>query len=232
MHGIRPLRWSVFHTALTYESFTLADGFGDEPDTDAVFGPETAPGIGDSPDFLHATVSAGIDTRPSPEYARHGSLLDVAFHDYNDTRDTYSFRRVDVEGVQHIPIMRENWVLSLRGRMQSTVGDTDVVPYFLLPSLGSGSTLRGYSSWRFRDRHSLLMQAEWRWIPNRMALDVALFLDAGTVADRRDALRVSDMKTTSVSAIRFHSPVATPLRVELAAGREGLKLVFGASAAF
>ena len=51
------------------------------------------------------------------------------------------------------PMLRENWVLSLRGRLQTTLDDTDVVPYFLLPSLGSGSTLRGYNSWRFRDRH-------------------------------------------------------------------------------
>jgi len=229
---VRPLRWSVLHAGLTYESFTLADGFGNLPDTDDVFTPATAPGLGDSPDFVHATTSAGIDTRPSPEYARHGSLFDVAFHDYNDVHDTYSFRRVDVEAIHHIPIMRENWVLSLRGRMQSTIGDTDVVPYFLLPSLGSGSTLRGYSSWRFRDRDSLLMQAEWRWFPNRMALDAALFFDAGTVADRRDALRLADMKTDVGFGIRFHSPVATPLRMELAVGREGVKLVFGASAAF
>jgi hypothetical protein len=32
--------------------------------------------------------------------------------------------------------------------------------------------------------------------------------------------------------VRFHSPVATPLRIELAKGREGVQLVFAASAAF
>ena len=67
-----------------------------------------------------------------------------------------------------MPILRENWVISLHGLLQTTLDDDDTVPYFLLPSLGSGSTLRGYSSWRFRDRHSLLMSGEWRWIPNRL----------------------------------------------------------------
>ena len=38
-----------------------------------------------------------------------------------------------------------------------------------MPSLGSGRTLRAYRSWRFRDRHSILGQAEFRWIPNRLA---------------------------------------------------------------
>ena len=56
------------------------------------------------------------------------------------------------------------------------------------PSLGSGSTLRGYSSWRFRDRHAVLLSGEWRWIPSRLALDMALFYDAGMVAPRLDAI--------------------------------------------
>lgn len=32
----------------------------------------------------------------------------------------------------------------------------------MLPSVGGGSSLRGFASWRFRDRNSLLLQAEWR----------------------------------------------------------------------
>ena len=43
-----------------------------------------------------------------------------------------------------LPILRENWVISLRGRVQTTLDDDDKVPYFLLPQLGSGRTLRGY----------------------------------------------------------------------------------------
>ena len=32
--------------------------------------------------------------------------------------------------------------------------------------------------------------------------------------------------------VRFHGPLATPLRIELANGREGMRLVFAGSAAF
>ena len=197
-----------------------------------MFTPDTAPGLGDSPDYLHATVAAAIDTRTSPEYTKRGALYEVAFHRFDDGDDVYSFDRVDAEIIQHIPILRETWGLSLRGRLQTTVGDTDVVPYFLLPSLGSGSSLRGYSSWRFRDRHGLLFSAEWRWFPNRMAMDAAIFFDTGTVADRLDALSLGQMESDVGIGVRFHSPVATPLRVELAKGSEGFKLVFSASAAF
>jgi hypothetical protein len=230
--SFRPRRWNVLRAGLGYESFTLADGTGGQPGISETFTPLTAPGLGDSPDYLHSFVSAAVDTRPSPEYARHGGLYEIAYHEFTDREDTYSFNRVDAEIVQHLPVLRESWVVSLRGRLQTTLDDDDVVPYFLLPSLGSGSTLRGFASWRFRDRHGLLLSAEWRWMVNRMAMDAALFYDVGTVAPRLDALTLGDMQSDIGIGVRFHSPVVTPLRIELARSREGFKLVFSSHAAF
>jgi hypothetical protein len=40
------------------------------------------------------------------------------------------------------------------------------------------------------------------------------------------------MKSNVGIGARFHTPVATPLRIELARGREGLRLVFTGGAAF
>jgi hypothetical protein len=123
-------------------------------------------------------------------------------------------------------------VLSLHGVVRTTLDDNDTVPYFLLPSLGSGSTLRAYPSWRFRDRHSLLMSGEWRWIPSRMFLDLAIFYDAGKVAPRREDLTFAGLKHNWGLGVRFHGLVATPLRVEVARGHEGFNLVFSGAAAF
>jgi outer membrane translocation and assembly module TamA len=106
------------------------------------------------------------------------------------------------------------------------------VPYFLLPSLGSGRTLRGYSSWRFRDRHLILGQAELRWIPNRLGMDMALFYDAGKVTNRREDLDFDGVKHDWGIGVRFHLPAYTFLRLEGAKGTEGWKLVFAASAPF
>jgi hypothetical protein len=231
--AVRPRWWTVFRGGLTYEDFTLEEGTSSRhPSIEDVYTTATAPGLGANPAYLHANASAGIDTRPAPEYARRGGLYELAYHKYSDRDDTYTFDRLDAELVQHVPILRENWVISLRGRLQSTLDDGDAVPYFLLPALGSGSTLRGYRSWRFRDRHSLLFSGEYRWIPNRLAMDAALFYDAGTVADRFESLSIGDMKSDFGFGLRFHSPVATPLRIELAKGSEGFRLVFAGSAAF
>ena len=65
--------------------------------------PATAPGLGANPTYLHAVASGGIDSRPSPGYARRGGLYEVSYHNYADRDDTYSFDRLDAEIVQHIP---------------------------------------------------------------------------------------------------------------------------------
>jgi hypothetical protein len=101
-----------------------------------------------------------------------------------------------------------------------------------MPSLGSGSTLRAFPSWRFRDRHSLLMSAEWRWMPARLFLDAALFYDAGKVASRRGDLNFDGLEQDWGLGFRFHGLLATPLRVEFAHGREGFNIVFSGAAAF
>ena len=68
--------------------------------------------------------------------------------------------------------------------------DGQEIPFFMLPALGGGSSLRGFTSWRFRDRNSLLLQAEWRVIVNRF-LDMARLLRRrqGHRARRRSRLR-------------------------------------------
>ena len=228
----RPVRPVVLGGSVAYEDYTLSEGTGNTPSIEDSFTPETAPSLGDNPKYVHTSASGGIDWRPAAGYARRGGLYQVTYHAFVDTDSTYNFDRVDGEVVQHIPILRETWVISLRGLVQTTLDDQDAVPYFLLPSLGSGSTLRAYPSWRFRDRHSLLMSGEFRWIPNRLGLDMALFYDAGKVTPRWRDLSLDGLKHDVGVGVRFHSPLATPLRIELAKGSEGFNLVFAGSAAF
>jgi outer membrane translocation and assembly module TamA len=92
--------------------------------------------------------------------------------------------------------------------------------------------LRAYSSGRYRDRHSLLLTGELRWIANRQALDMALFYDMGKVTSQWDDLSLKGLKSNVGIGVRFHGPAFTPLRIELAHGRSGFNLVFSGSAAF
>jgi outer membrane translocation and assembly module TamA len=101
----------------------------------------------------------------------------------------------------------------------------------MLPSLGGGSNLRGYSSWRFRDRNSLLLQGEWRILVNRY-MDTAFFYDAGKVTRLTADLDLDGLKHDFGFGVRFHTPFVTPLRIDFAKSSEGLAIVFSNSAAF
>jgi hypothetical protein len=228
----RPSAWFRASASGGFEDYSLKEPTGDRQSVSEAYTPATAPGLGDSPSFVHTDVRLGLDTRTTPGYTRVGSYLGAGLMSYIDPDHVYSFNVVDVEGIQHIPILRETWVVSLRARVQTTVDDDDVVPYFLMPALGSSSTLRAYNSRRFRDRHSLLASAEWRWVPNRLGMDLALFYDAGKVTPHRADLNFSDLKQNAGIGLRLHGPSLTVIRIELAKGSEGWNTVFSSSAAF
>ena len=215
-----------------YSNWNLGPGVGSFPSIETKYSPEELPGIDADVTYLHSQVTIGIDWRTSPGYSRRGGFYSATLHQYNDRDDNYGFQMVQYEAVQHVPILREAWVLSFRGRVQSSIDKVgQETPFFMLPSLGGGSTLRGYSSRRFHDRNTLLLQAEWRIMINRY-LDMAFFYDTGKVAPTRSQLDLHGLKDDFGIGFRFHGPFSTPLRVELAKSRESLIFVFTTSAAF
>ena len=228
----RPLRWLVFGGGVGFDGYRAKSGSGNAPSIEEVFPPTETPGFGQDINYLRLDGTAALDWRTSPGYTRSGGMWGAGVHRYLDQDDTFSFTSADAEVVQHLPILRETWVLSLRGRLETLLNDDDVTPFFLLPALGGGSSLRGYDGWRFRDRHAVLTSAEVRWIPNRLGLDVAIFYDGGMVASEIKGLNINGLKNDFGLGFRFHGPAFTPLRVEFARGTEGLQIVFAGSAAF
>lgn len=198
------------------------------------FSPFTTPGIGADPTYTRTRAFAEMDWRESPGYTTRGGLYHVDWSDYRQ-RDNgpFSFQRVDAEVDQFVPLLRANWVLAFRALTSITTTDTGrEVPFFLMPALGGGSELRGMPSWRFRDRHRLLLTGEYRWRAGQF-IDMALFLDAGKVTARRADLDLDDLNTSYGLGVRFHTPAATVVRVEVAkTSTDGLGLVFSFGPSF
>jgi hypothetical protein len=212
--------------------WTQEPGKGSFPSVETRYTPETLPGLGAEATYLHSQGTVAIDWRTSPGYSRRGGFYGVTVHDYTDNDKEFGFQQVDYEVIQHLPLVREAWVISLHGLAQTAFNKSnEQIPFFMLPSVGGGSSLRGYPSWRFRDNNSLLLQAEWRIMVNRF-FDTAVFYDAGKVTARTADLDFDDLKTDIGFGLRFHGPTTTPLRVELAKSKEGLTAVFAASAVF
>jgi hypothetical protein len=202
------------------------------PPVGSVYTPQTLPGLGSSPVYAHSQAMVAIDSRTSPGYSRRGTFLGVTVHDYTETNGQFGINQITYEAVQHVPILREAWVISLHGRADTTYEKSNQqIPYFMLPAIGGGDDLRAYSSWRYRDHNSLMLQAEWRVMVNRF-FDTAVFYDAGKVAARRTDLDLNGLQSDYGIGFRFHGPMSTPLRIDLAKGHEGLGFVFAAAQVF
>ena len=185
-----------------------------------------------APTYAQAHAFVEVDTRTSPGYTATGGFYRLGLTDYRQTGSgPYTFQRVDAEAQQFIPFLRETRVIALRALVSTTaVAEGRDVPFFLLPDLG-GRTLRGYSPWRFRDRNRVLLSGEYRWAAGPF-VDMALFMDAGTVASRFSGLDMGRLLTTKGIGVSFHTFNATVLRIEAARSAEGSGLLFSFSPSF
>ena len=230
---VRPAdRTLVLRGGFEVSQWNQTPGSGSAPSVEEVYTPATLTGLGAKVAYLHSTGTVGLESRPSAGYARRGGFYGVTFHDFTHTDDRYGFKQIDYEAIQHVPLVREAWVLSFRAAVSTTgTKSGQEIPFFMLPSVGGGSSLRAYSSWRFRDRNSMELQGEWRAMVNRY-FDIALFYDTGKVAAHTRDLDFSGLKDDYGVGFRFHGPFSTPLRVDLAQGSEGFRIVWAASAVF
>jgi outer membrane protein assembly factor BamA len=178
-----------------------------------------------TPTYGLSNLFAEFDTRTSPGYTRRGSLVRADLFDYRQMNDgASSFRRLDLDVRQYVPLLRENWVIAVRALASTTSTSAgNEVPYFLLPDLGGSKTLRGYSTWRFRDKNRVLFSGEWRWTAGSF-VDMALFVDAGTVAPRVADLQWGDMKRSYGIGASFHTFTRTVTRLELSRTSDGTSL--------
>ena len=205
------------------------------PSIEERFSPANSPGLElDQFKYVNSTARAVVDWRRQLGYAGSGGQYRVQFDDFRERdNDRYSFRSLEAEVTQLIPLMRANWVVALRGLATITdIDDTEAVPYFMLPSLGGGKTLRGFPDFRFRDRQRLVMNAELRWTPARF-LDMAVFYDAGKVAARKGDLDFRDLENSYGIGMRIIGVKGYAFKVEVAHSREhAARLLVSAGGAF
>jgi len=124
----------------------------------------------------------------------------------------------------------------------TTAGD---LPFYSLPTLGGSRTLRGFITGRFRDRSMWHASAEYRFwvltrgfpIPFTKALRVervglALFADAGSVADDWPDLFSSRVRASAGVGLRITLERDAPFRVDLGFSSEGIEVTAGFGLSF
>ena len=221
--GVRPVSWLSLGAAVDH--LTPSIGAGRDGRTLAeLFDASRAPGLDVQPDFVRWELSADINAREPRGNPRRGGQYKFVYQRFDD-RDLhrYGFHRMDVDLQQYIPLLRDRRVLALRAAVStSEADDGQEVPFYFQQTLGGPDDLRGFRRFRFRDRNSLLLQAEYRW-EIFTAMDGAIFYDAGKVASRREDLNLEDLESDYGIGFRFGTRNGVFLRVEGAFGSSGGK---------
>lgn len=191
---------------------------GSYPSIEALFTDAATPGLTVQPDYLVATTSVTYAAASPESRPTQGGRYQVSVSRFwGRGSSTYDFFRVDADLRQYVPIVRERHILVFRGEtaLTATPGNARV-PFYYLPRLGGTSSLRGYRHFRFYDRHSILLQAEYRWRPMRF-VETAMFYDVGSVAPRVSRLR--DRVLSDYGAgVRFGTESRVFFRLESAFG--------------
>jgi outer membrane protein assembly factor BamA len=232
---VRPVTWlaitgragSLRHVDISRGTSSLHPSIGE------VFAESSAPALDFTPTYFHTEASVVADTRDVPGYPSSGGRYRVSFANYSD-RDMgrFSFRRLEADAAQYVSIFSPRSVLAARARVDLSGTDAgQTVAFYMLPTLGGPRSLRGYDDYRFRDRNLLLFNGEYRF-PILRALDGAAFYDAGTVAPTANALSVHRLMTDYGVGVRVHSKKHMLMRVDVARGSEGTRLVVAFSAPF
>jgi hypothetical protein len=221
--GVRPAAWLSLGGGVEYLT-PRVDAGEDDRSIEQLFDAATAPGLDGQPDFVRGVAFVEVNSRMPRGNPRRGGRYALSIARYDDRGSgRYSFRRIDADVQQYISLLRERRVLALHGRLSLSdpAGGLEV-PFYFQPTLGGPDDLRGFRRFRFRDRHALLLQAEYRW-EIFTAVDGAIFYDAGTVASRREDLRLDGLESDYGIGFRFGTANGVFLRVEGAFGSRGGK---------
>src|SRR6266540_7310030 len=234
------------------EYHNLAPGrVSGRPTTDDVFPELFAAGDGHGSFIL----SAGLryDTRDSQHQPYAGWQVGV-FVDaplWQSTGDTGAVATAFGNGALRLPPLfhrggderEENPptdTLPLGVAVQASAG---TLPLYERPSLGGSDTLRGYIANRFTDNSTWHAVAEYRfWVISRgfaltdtiriERVGMALFYEAGTVADSLDRLPAARVHTSYGIGLRFSLERTAVFRADVGFSREGFNVTAGFGLSF
>jgi hypothetical protein len=228
--GVKPTRWLWFGATGGYLGVNTGPGNRDEdPSIEEVYTPRRVPGIDHQSDFFRGGVFAYVDGRDNPYGPRSGGQYYGRFDYYDDRNNTaFTFRRFTAEAQQFVPLFNKKRVIALRAKtIFSYPNSGQEVPFYLQPTLGSADDLRGFAPFRYLDRNSLTLNAEWRW-EIMSYLEGAVFADAGKVAPRAGLINFKSLQKSYGGGLRFRAPGTNAMifRFDVAGSREGIQVWF------
>jgi hypothetical protein len=226
--AVRPMPWLTFSGAADFLNPQVNDTSTEEESIGTRFDDTSAPGLAEQPKFMRYEAAVDFNHREPRGNPRAGGRYLFTYQRFDDLdTNAYSFQRAEADVQHYISLLRNRRVLALRALASvSDAYEGARIPFYYQRALGGPDDLRGFHRLRFRDKHALLLQAEYRW-EIFTAVDGALFYDAGKVASRVEDLNLKDLESDYGIGFRFGTANSVFFRVEAAFGsRDGRHFIF------
>ncbi len=170
------------------------------------------------------------DTRDSTFYPTAGILLETSVDFYGSIWGSDFTYQAYEAAYNCYRSLDEQTVLASRAYARQVGGD---VPFYGLSLFGKQADLRGYTAGQYRDKLMLAVQAEYRR-ELKGPWGYAVFAGVGEVAPRLFDLNWSDLLPSAGVGLRYTLAEENHvnMRVDVAYGKEGAAIHFGAGEAY
>lgn len=204
----------------------------DTPDVLDLHRAETAPGLRQQPRFVTTSVGLAYARRDAPGAPRRGHLGTISVLRFEPVgAHGPSITRLNLDGRLYRPVGPSSVVATRLLLAQDWTADGAPTPFYLQQTLGGSDTLRGFSSYRFRDQALVHGSIEYRHMV-RPFLELAGFLDAGTVASDLTRVDGSTVRFTPGIGARVHVDGRVIARLDWARSADGHRFAFALSHPF
>lgn len=165
-----------------------------------------------------------LDTRHNVLNVRDGYFMEFALINSSPALlSDHNFQYINLD-TRLFETLRENQVLAMQLVGQFSWGE---VPFNQLPQIGGPFLMRGYYQGRFRDRHLLAAQMEYRFLPLPLGftdrIGAVFFASAGTIYNDATAVEFRHLKGAAGGGLRFllFPKKDVYIRLDYALTREG-----------
>ncbi len=236
--GVEPVKRLMAGVQVSYRENYLGRGAdGSVPDVQDIYTPAQAPGLGINTRYLITGIALEYEHRglsyrhdygrrlsaprqrmPSLSMTAENGLFALVhvnrFSEMNDA--SFSFYVLDGD-------VQEFWTpgggantFALRQHVMLThVPAGNDLPFYMMPVLGGSRSLRGYSSFKFRDRNTLLLNSEYRRNLHSN-LQGILFVDGGYIFENLAQIQLGEPKIGYGVGVRLRFRERVLARLEVA----------------
>ncbi len=206
---------------------------GVSPSTESVYTEANTPGLTHQSNFATGTAMVELD-KSHPSFSDlNGYRLEATDTQFWDQSNNHaSFHLLQSQATYGHSFLNGMRTIMIRARNETTFhSPSQVVSFYLQPTLGGPDDLRGYDRYRYYGNGASIVSGEYRWSVAG-TLEMAVFGDGGNIYSRPGLIGVRDLKGDGGIGFRIKNKQDTVMRFDIAASPEGVKVWFVFNPAF